>query len=173
LESILSNYVETGQVRYVFRNFPLLSIHPQAQKAAEAAECAGEQGAYWEMHGKLFGTQEQWSGNAEAEATFKELAAELELDQAQFDACLDDGTYADRVASDLREGEGVGVTGTPHFRINGSDLSGALPFESFQQQIEYFLAGGEAPSVEVGADSYRSLGEPDAPVVITEYSDYQ
>jgi protein-disulfide isomerase len=165
--------VETGQVRYVFRNFPLLSIHPQAQKAAEAAECAGEQGAYWEMHGKLFGAQEQWSGNAEAEATFKELAAELGLDQAQFDACLDDGTYADRVASDLREGEGVGVTGTPHFRINGSDLSGALPFESFQQQIEYFLAGGEAPSVEVGADSYRSLGEPDAPVVITEYSDYQ
>jgi protein-disulfide isomerase len=165
--------VEAGQVRYVFRNFPLLSIHPQAQKAAEASECAGEQGAFWEMHGKIFETQEQWSGQADAEDTFKGLAAELELDQSQFDACLDDGLYADQVASDLREGEGLGVTGTPHFRINGMELSGALPFDSFQQQIEYFLAGGEAPSADVGADSYRSLGEPDAPVVITEYSDYQ
>jgi protein-disulfide isomerase len=165
--------VETGQVRYIFRNFPLLSIHPQAQKAAEAAECAGEQGAYWEMHGKVFETQEQWSGKADAEDTFKDLAADLGLDQSQFDACLDEGQYAERVASDLSEGEAQGLTGTPSFLINGMEMSGALPFDSFQQQIEYFLAGGEAPSAEVGADSYRSLGEPDAPVVVTEYSDYQ
>lgn len=165
--------METGQVRYIYRNFPLLSIHPQAQKAAEAAECAGEQGTYWEMHGKLFESQEQWSGKADADDIFKQLAGQLELDQTQFDACLDDGLYADRVASDLQEGEGLGISGTPHFRINGMDLSGALPFETFQQQIEYFLAGGEPPAAEVGADSYRSLGEPDAPVVITEYSDYQ
>jgi protein-disulfide isomerase len=165
--------VESGQVRYVFRNFPLLSIHPQAQKAAEAAECAGEQGAYWEMHGKVFESQEQWSGKPDAEDIFKELAAELELDQSQFDTCLDDGLYADRVASDIEEGMGLGVSGTPHFLVNGLELSGAQPFESFQQQIEYFLAGGEAPSAEVEADNYRSLGEPDAPVVVTEYSDYQ
>ncbi len=125
------------------------------------------------MHGKLFETQEQWSGNAEANDVFKQLAGELELDQSRFDACLDDGLFADRVAADVQEGEALGISGTPHFRINGMDLSGALPFEAFQEQIDYFLAGGESPTAEVGADSYRSLGEPDAPVVITEYSDYQ
>ena len=59
------------------------------------------------------------------------------------------------------------------FRINGLELSGAQPFAAFQQQIEYLLAGGEPPTLEVAADSFRSLGAADAPVVITEFSDYQ
>jgi protein-disulfide isomerase len=141
--------------------------------AAEAAECAGEQGQYWEMHDVLFEQQAQWSGQVDAGTVFKDLAAGLELDQAQFDACLDGGTYTDKVAADLQEGIDEGVTGTPAFRINGAPLSGAQPFAAFQQQIEYFLAGGEAPTLEVEADSYRSLGQADAPVVITEFSDYQ
>ena len=69
--------MNTGQVRYIFRNFPLSSIHPHAQKAAEAAECAGEQGKYWEMHDLLFAGQEQWSGSADAVATFKGMAGDL------------------------------------------------------------------------------------------------
>jgi protein-disulfide isomerase len=157
----------------VFRNFPLYSIHPQAQKAAEAAECAGEQGKYWEMHELLFESQESWSGSQGAVNAFKELASGLELDQAQFDACLDDGDYADKVTADYQEGVSLGVTGTPAFRINGIALSGAQPFQAFQQQIEYLLAGGQPPTLEVSADSYRSMGRADAPVVITEFSDYQ
>jgi protein-disulfide isomerase len=157
----------------VFRNFPLFSIHPQAEKASEAAECAGEQGAFWEMHDALFDAQDQWAGSPDAEDTFKGLAADLKLDQAQFDACLDEGKYADKVLADYQEGAGLGISGTPAFRINGAAMSGAQPFSAFQQQIEYFLAGGEPPSLEVDADSFRSMGQAEAPVVVTEFSDYQ
>ncbi len=169
----MSTYVESGQVRYIFKNFPLYSIHPQAQKAAEAAECAGEQGQYWEMHDALFGSQEQWSGQQGAEQIFKDLAGDLDLDQAQFDACLDGGFYADAVAADYQAGIGEGVGSTPSFLINGALLTGAQPFDAFQRQVEYYLAGGEPPALEVGADSFRSLGQPDAPVVVTEFSDFQ
>ena len=157
----------------MFRNFPLHSIHAEAQKAAEAAECAGEQGKYWEMHDLLFEGQERWSGKPDAVETFKGMAADLELDQAQFDACLDGGKYAGKVAADQQEGIGVGVSGTPAFRINGVALSGAQPYAAFQQQIDYFLAGGETPTLEVGADSFRSMGRAEAPVVVTEFADYQ
>ena len=149
------------------------SIHPQAQKAAEAAECAGEQGKFWEMHDALFGNQEQWSGQQDAIQQIKALAGGLGVDQAQFDACLDGDKYADKVNADLQEGSAAGVTGTPAFRVNGAAISGAQPFSVFQQQIDYFAAGGEAPTLEVGADSYRSMGQPDAPVVVTEFSDFQ
>lgn len=151
----------------------MYSIHPQAQKAAEAAECAGEQGQYWEMHDALFGSQDQWSGKEDAIGTFKTLAGDLGVDQAQFDACLDGDKYADKVTADSQEGQAAGVTGTPAFRINGSPLSGAQPFAAFQQLIDYSLAGGEPPTLEVPADSFRSIGKAEAPVVVTEFSDYQ
>ena len=169
----METYIDSGQVRYVFRNFPLYSIHPQAQKAAEAAECAGEQGKYWEMHESLFEGQDGWSGSPDAVATFKGMAGDLDLDQAEFDSCLDDGKYADRVAADSEEGIAAGLASTPSFLINGMMLAGAQPFEAFQQQIDYFVAGGKPVELEVGADSYRSMGEPDAPVVVTEFSDFQ
>ncbi len=98
---------------------------------------------------------------------------DLELDKDQFAACLEEGTYADTVKADYQEGLAEGVTGTPAFRINGVALSGAQPFAAFQEQIEFFLAGGQPPTMEVAADSYRSIGDADAPVVITEFSDYQ
>jgi protein-disulfide isomerase len=125
------------------------------------------------MHDLLFEGQESWAGNPDAGTFFKGLAGDLNLDQAQFDTCLDDGTYADKVAADYQEGVQEGVSGTPAFRINGIALSGAQPFATFQQQIDYLLAGGEPPTLEVSADSYRSLGQADAPVVITEFSDFQ
>lgn len=170
---MLETYINTGKIKYVFRNFPLTSIHPQAPKAAEAAECAGEQGQYWEMHEAIFESQAEWSGNQNANEVFKGLATTLGLNQAQFDECLDSGAYTAKVDADTMEGVGEGVTGTPAFRINGAALSGAQPFAAFEQQIEFFLAGGKEPEMEVGADSFRSLGDADAPVVVTEFSDYQ
>ncbi len=160
-------------MRYIFRHFPLSSIHPQAAKAAEAAECAGEQGKFWEMHDALFNSQGQWSGKQDAIQQFKRIAGGLGVDQAQFDACLDGGNYAAKVNADLQEGAAAGVNGTPAFRINGVAISGAQPFSVFKQKIEYFAAGGKAPTLEIGADSYRSMGRADAPVVITEFSDFQ
>jgi protein-disulfide isomerase len=168
----LETYIQTGQVRYIYRHFPLDS-HAQAQAAGEAAECAGAQGAFWPMHEALFESQEQWSGNARAEELFAGLAEELGLDRDEFERCLASGEYAAKVEVDFQEGVAQSVTGTPAFFINGVSISGAQPFAAFQEQIDYFLAGGEPPSKEVSADSYRSLGEADAPVVVTEFSDYQ
>ena len=125
------------------------------------------------MHDLLFEGQDTWSGDPDAVLTFKEMASELDLDQARFDSCLDDGEYAGLVASDTEEGLAAGLSSTPSFLINGVSLAGAQPFEAFQEQIDYFLAGGEPVKLEVEADSYRSMGQPDAPVVITEFSDYQ
>ncbi|HSJ52274.1 MAG TPA: thioredoxin domain-containing protein, partial [Anaerolineae bacterium] len=165
--------MQTGQVRYEFRHYPLYTIHPQADLAAQAAECAGEQGSFWPMHDELFSKQDEWAGSATAGDSFKAMAGELGLDQAGFDACLDGGKYAEQVQADFAEGNSAGVSGTPAFRVNGTALSGAQPFAAFQKQVEYFLAGGEPPTLDVPADSYRSMGESDAPVVITEFSDYQ
>jgi len=169
---IVKDYVDTGKIRYVFRNFPL-SFHQWAQKAAEAAECAGEQGKYWAMHEALFNGQDEWTGSADAVPIFKGMAGTLKLDQAQFDSCLDGDKYAEKIQADMQEGSKAGVSGTPAFSVNGISLSGAQSFDTFKETIEYALAGGEAPSLAVAADSYRSLGEADAPVVITEFSDFQ
>ena len=160
-------------MQYQFRHFPLFSIHPQAARAAEAAECAGEQGAFWQMRDALFENQGQWGGQADAEATFVDLAGDLGLDTEEFETCLTEDRYAAKVQADYQEGLAEGISGTPGFRINGAPLSGAQPFAAFEQQIEYYLAGGEPPTLEVSADSFRSLGQPDAPVVVTEFSDYQ
>jgi len=135
----MENYIDTGKVRYVFKDFPLTQIHPQAIDASQSARCADEQGgdeAYWEMHDYLFDNQQEWSGNPEYVALFKGYAGDLGLDQDAFDECLDDDRYEMAVQSDLQEGVGFGVTGVPAFFINGQFLSGAQPYEVFVQVIE-------------------------------------
>jgi protein-disulfide isomerase len=161
----------TGKVRFTFKNF--LIPHPQAQKAAEAAECAGAQGSFWQMHDEIFARQQEWSGKEDAVTLFKTYAGELKLDQAKFDTCLDSGQYADKVNSDWTEGQQAGVSATPSFLLNGALQAGAPPLAAFQQQIDYYLAGGKAPTLEVAADAFNSKGKADAPVVITEFSDFQ
>jgi protein-disulfide isomerase len=140
LPQIVKTYVETGQVRYVFKDFPLYAIHPQAQKAAEAAECAGEQGQYWLMHDRIFRGQDEWSQQTDPVPVLKGYAAELELDTGQFDACLDSSRFAAEVQADVAEGSTAGVDSTPTFFINGRPLIGALPFSEFQRVIEEELA---------------------------------
>ena len=123
-----------GKVRVVFRDFPL-PFHPQAQKAAEAAHCAGDQGKYWQMHEKLFANQKALEPPA-----LKGYAKDLGLDQGKFDRCLDSGDKAKVVDSNRKAGEKVGVTGTPAFFVNGYQLSGAQPFEEFKSIIDSELA---------------------------------
>jgi protein-disulfide isomerase len=118
------------KVRVIFRNFPL-SIHPQAQKAGEAAGCAGEQGKFWEMHDRLFANQAKLQV-----PDLKEHAAVLGLDPEAFRQCLDSGRHTADLQSDAEAGTGYGVSGTPSFFINGRPLVGAQPFESFAQVID-------------------------------------
>ena len=124
-------------VRLVYRHFPLNSIHPQAQKAAEASECAADQGKFWEFHDKVFASQELLSGGA---TQLKKWAGELGLNASKFASCLDSGEKADMVQAGLDSGSAAGVTGTPAFFINGVALVGAQPFSSFQQVIDEQLS---------------------------------
>ncbi len=122
------------RVRIAFRHYPL-DFHPQAQKAGEAAACAGEQGKFWEMHDRL------WQNTAKLQvADLKSHAEALGLDPLAFGGCLDSGRHEALVERDLRAGQAYGVSGTPAFFVNGRPLVGAQPFEAFQQVIDDELA---------------------------------
>jgi len=140
---IKTEYVDTGKVKYVLRDYPL-SFHPHAQKASEATECADDQGKFWEMHDKLFQAQATWSQAADAIPSFKQFAQELGLDTRDFDSCLDGGTHADEVQADFAAGSAAGIDGTPGFWILGPDdqkqqISGAYPFDSFKTAFDGML----------------------------------
>jgi len=134
LPQIQSEYIDTGKVKLVYRDFPL-GGHQYAQKSAEAAECADDQGLFWEMHDKLFENQ-----NALDMASLKQYAEALGLDTNQFDSCLDSGKYASEVRKDFQDGQAARVSGTPTFFINGHQVVGAQPFATFKQIIDSELA---------------------------------
>jgi len=126
--------VYSDRVRFAFRHYPL-DFHPQAEKAGEAAACAGEQGKFWEMHDRL------WANPGKLQVDdLKAHAQALGLDAKSFDACLDSGRFAALLDRDLKAGQAYGVSGTPAFFVNGRPLVGAQPFEAFQQVIEDELA---------------------------------
>lgn len=106
-------------------------MHNNAQKAAEAASCANEQGKFWDYHDKLFANQ-----RALAPDNLKQYATDLGLDVDAFASCLDSGKFANDVRADANDGKRVGVTGTPAFFVNGRFLSGAQPFSKFQLAID-------------------------------------
>jgi len=134
LQQIKDKYGD--QVRIVFRQFPLDSLHPHARKAAEAALCAQEQGKFWEMHDAMFGDQKALEIPA-----LKATAEKLGVDKTKFEQCLDSGRLAQRVKEDERAGTLVGVSGTPALFVNGRALpSGAAPFETIAQVIDEELA---------------------------------
>lgn len=123
------------QVKLVYKDFPLTQLHPQAPKAAEAARCAGEQDNYWAYHDALFEDAKDLTSDK-----LKRYAADLKLDTAAFDACLDSGKYAAAVREDMAQGAQLGLNSTPSFFINGRFLSGAQPFSAFQALIDEVLA---------------------------------
>lgn len=133
LPLIQREYVDSGKVKLVFKDFPL-GFHQYAQKAAEAAHCVKEQkgdDGYWKMHDKLFENQQSLSIE-----NIKQWAKELGVNVRDFNSCLDSGKMATTVQKAMREGQQDGVQGTPAFFINGKLLSGAQPFENFRQIIE-------------------------------------
>ena len=132
---IKKDYIDTGKVKIVFRDFPL-SFHPNAQPAAEASECADEQGKFWEYHDALYQNQ-QILGSA----LYTQLAEQLGLDVQKFQQCIDSGRYRQEVQDDFAYGSQIGVSGTPTFFINGIGLVGAQPYEAFKQVIEAELVG--------------------------------
>ncbi len=133
---IKSEYIDRGLVRYQFINMPLRSIHSFAQKAAEAALCAGKQGKFWEMHDLLFEKQGEWSAQLSPSKAFESYAAQIGLNVEKFNRCLQGGETALQVQKDLEEAARRGVRATPTFFINGRKLEGAYPYEVFRSIIE-------------------------------------
>jgi protein-disulfide isomerase len=138
---IKENFIDTGVVRYVFKDFPLTSIHAQANAAAEAARCAGDQDAYLEMHDVLFEMQGEWNGRSDAADLFIGYAENLGLDTDSFGDCLQSQKYAAAIEADVVEGSQLGVRGTPAFFINGYFVSGAQPYELFEEAIAQLATG--------------------------------
>ena len=131
IKQVEEQYVKNGKVKIVYRDFPLTSIHPTAQKAAEAAECADDQGKFWEMHDKIFEKQASLSLS-----NLKQWAAELGLNTNDFNKCLDSGKHANEVNKDASDAQKAGGQGTPFFIVGEVIVSGAQPFSAFQQAIE-------------------------------------
>ena len=135
--AIVSDYVDTGEVKYILRDLPL-SFHPNAKPAAMAARCAGDQGQYWEMHDKIFQGQEEWSKGG-ADEVFAGYARELGLNMGEYNSCYEDEVHAAAIDADLALAAKVGASGTPTFFINGVKLVGAQPITAFQAAIDEAL----------------------------------
>jgi protein-disulfide isomerase len=138
-------YIQTGKVKYVFRHFPL-SSHKQAFKAAEAANCAGEQGKFWQMHARLFENQ-----GALSVEDLSRYAQSLDLDWPKFQQCLEGGKYAAAIRQDIEEGQKAGVSGTPTFFLGLTEpggskvkvlkvIRGAQAYATFKQAIDSVLS---------------------------------
>jgi protein-disulfide isomerase len=143
LSALKTSYIDTGKVRYFFRDFPLDSIHPYARKAAEAAHCAGDQGKFWDMHDTMFKNQ-----GALMQDNLRGFVRDMKLDLDAFNVCLDEGKYAKRVEADVAAGSAAGVTGTPGFFIGktkkdgtmvATTMKGAQPAAAFSQVIDRLL----------------------------------
>jgi protein-disulfide isomerase len=129
LHQLMTQYA--GKIKWVFRDFPIPNLHPQAPKAHEAARCAADQGKFWEYHDLLFERSPRLGA-----AELKQYARELKLSGDDFDKCLDGGKHQAAVAGDMEEGMRLGASGTPTFFINGRMVVGAQPIAAFQKIID-------------------------------------
>jgi protein-disulfide isomerase len=134
LKQIMAEYGD--KIVYAFRHFPL-SFHENAEKAAEASECAAEQGKFWEMHDQIFADNEASTMGVEQ---FIKDAKTLGLNVDKFTTCLNSGKYAEKIQNSMNEAATFGVNGTPGNFINGQLLSGALPYEQLKAVIDAELA---------------------------------
>ena len=135
-------YIDTGKIRFVYRDFPLSSIHPSAEASAEASECAADQNKYWEMHDVIFSEQAK-KGTGTIQYTvndIKKWAGQIGLDVTKFNSCLDSGKYKSEVEKDTQDATAIGISGTPAFVIGSKIISGAYPFSEFQKAIDAELA---------------------------------
>lgn len=142
LPRLIAQYVDTGKIQYVMRDFPL-SFHANARLASSAATCAGQQGRYWEMHDALFGRERTLDREF-----YIATAARLELNLAAFQACLDEPAREAELDQSLAEATALGVSGTPAFFIgrvdgdaitNAVQITGAQPYSAFAREIERLL----------------------------------
>jgi protein-disulfide isomerase len=211
--ALLEQYGLTGQVRFIFREFPLVSLHPTARVAHTAALCAGEQGAeiYWAVHDEIFVRQADWTNLADPIEFVARLAESVGTEMTAYQECVDSGRTDEVITAGIAEAQALGFNGTPSFQLlaDGVDdpytLVGAQSLAMFQGYLDALIAGevpdgaqtaqasGEEqeplglpiwaeresglqpdpdrPGVNLAGDHYK--GDPDAPVVVIEFSDFE
>ncbi|MEZ4656629.1 MAG: DsbA family protein [Caldilineaceae bacterium] len=158
--SINEMYVKSGQLKVVFKDFPLEQIHPNARAASVIALCAADQSpsAFWQMHNLLFETQDQWASLPDPAAFFDGLALQIDADKADFDACVNTGDVESMIDTAYADALALNFQGTPSFHFvnaetgDAYDLVGAQPFERFQAWLDAMIAG-EAPDDATASDS--------------------
>ena len=134
----METYVDTGIVQLGYVHLAFLG--QESLWAAEASECAAEQNSFWEFYEMLYSFPSRENRAAFTKEGLKLIAAELGLNTAQFDQCMDEGKYAAQIQEDVSLANSLSITSTPSFMVNGMLVKGALPFENFQQIIEQLLA---------------------------------
>jgi protein-disulfide isomerase len=138
-------YITTGKVRWVFVNFPLTSIHPNAVAAAEVAFCASRQGAFWPVHDLLYTHQETWAPLKEAGPFLATLADSARISRKALLACLASPATREEIRSEAEGSERAGASSTPSFYIEGGLMSGAHPIELFRQVLDSVVATKRRP----------------------------
>jgi protein-disulfide isomerase len=156
LPTLLEKYGRPGQVKFVFREFPLASLHPTAPRGHAAASCVGEQGAarFWQMHDELFQAQPQWNRLPDPTTFLAKAAGKVGADLTAYEQCMASGRHDARVQQSVAAGQALGFSGTPTFQFvhqasgKTHTLVGAQPVEVFTRWIDALLAGKEPPQAE-------------------------
>lgn len=159
--SIDEMYVKSGQVKVVFKDFPLVQIHPNARAASAVALCSAQQSpsAFWQMHNLLFETQDQWASLPDPTAFFDGLALQVEVDKNEFDACINTGDVEELIDTAFADARALNFQGTPSFHFvneetgDAYDLVGAQPFDRFQAWLDAMIAGEAPADATAGADN--------------------
>lgn len=138
------DYVRTGKAQIAYINFPIASIHPNAQATHEVAMCAAEQERFWPVSNAIFRTQDAWKRHRDVRAYLDTLVRTLPVDKPRLDRCLASGEMKALIAADLDRATRLGVGSTPSFLIGGRPLIGAQPYAAFKQAIDAALAAGPA-----------------------------
>jgi len=144
-DSIKSEYVDTGKIRFAYINFPL-SIHKNAWPAAEAAMCAAAQGKFWPMHDSLFASQPRWESAANPQPTLDSLAASVGVSRDAYTACVAQHQMRPLIQADVDRAEESGVQATPTFIIGTQKIAGAQPLAQFRAVVDAQLARVKAHS---------------------------
>ncbi|MBI1967025.1 MAG: DsbA family protein [Gemmatimonadetes bacterium] len=140
MPTIREQLIATGKVRWRSRDFPL-QIHQYSRFAAHAAQCAGEQGKFWEMHDQLFFNNHSWAQTGKNPSRlFRGFAETAGADGAKYDACMKSERYAGRIQASLEEGERVGVAATPTFFVNGRPYQGRSNSDGFKALVDSLTA---------------------------------
>jgi protein-disulfide isomerase len=135
--------VATGQVRWVFRDFPLEGFR-NSLAAHHAAQCAGEQGRFFEMHDQIYFNRGRWVSDRRPDRRFREFAAAIRLDMGRYDDCTASGRYRSRLERAKQDAVAAGVGSTPTFDIGGQRVSGALNYDDFKRYVDRAIAGAAA-----------------------------